>query len=63
MMVKLSSLTNMVMSLPQVQQSMDDVMEYLLHNTPLNWLVGPFAPQKIEKEEGDVTMEQATQNS
>lgn len=33
-------------------------MEYLLNNTPLNWLVGPFAPQITEKAEGDVAMEQ-----
>ena len=33
----------------QVQQSMDGVMDYLIHNTPLNWLVGPFAPQITEK--------------
>lgn len=33
-------------------------MEYLLNNTPLNWLVGPFAPQITEKVEGDVEMEQ-----
>uniref|UniRef100_A0A1A7XL88 Perilipin n=2 Tax=Iconisemion striatum TaxID=60296 RepID=A0A1A7XL88_9TELE len=48
--------------LKQVQQSLDGVMEYLLHNTPLNWLVGPFAPQKTEKEEGDVAMEQISPN-
>lgn len=40
----------------QVQQSVDGVMEYLLHNTPLNWLVGPFVAQKSEKH--DVAMEQ-----
>lgn len=44
--------------LSQVQQSVDGVMEYLLNNTPLNWLVGPFAPQLIEKEETDVPIEQ-----
>lgn len=44
--------------LTQVQQSLDGVMEYLLNNTPLNWLVGPFAPQLTEKEETDVPMEQ-----
>lgn len=44
--------------LNQVQQSLDGVMEYLLNNTPLNWLVGPFAPQRTEKEETDVPMEQ-----
>ncbi|KAJ3599585.1 hypothetical protein NHX12_033541 [Muraenolepis orangiensis] len=36
--------------LKQVQQSVDGVMDYLLNNTPLNWLVGPFAPQITEKE-------------
>lgn len=44
--------------LTQVQQSLDGVMEYLLNNTPLNWLVGPFAPQLTEKAEADVPMEQ-----
>lgn len=43
----------------QVQQSLDGVMEYLLNNTPLNWLVGPFAPQIAERAEGDVEMEQS----
>lgn len=33
-------------------------MEYLLHNTPLNWLVGPFVAQKSDKENEDVTMKQ-----
>ncbi|XP_041791020.1 mannose-6-phosphate receptor binding protein 1 [Chelmon rostratus] len=45
--------------LTQVQQSLDSVMEYLLNNTPLNWLVGPFAPQITEKAEEDVVMEQS----
>lgn len=35
----------------QVQQSVDGVMEYLVNNTPLNWLVGPFAPQIAERAE------------
>lgn len=47
----------------KVQQSMDGVMEYLLNNTPLNWLVGPFAPQITEKAEGDVAMEEAGPNN
>ncbi|KAK3540164.1 hypothetical protein QTP70_027431 [Hemibagrus guttatus] len=34
----------------QVRQSLDGVMEYLLNNTPLNWLVGPFSPQLTEKQ-------------
>ncbi|MBN3315553.1 PLIN3 protein, partial [Atractosteus spatula] len=38
----------------QVRQSVDATMEYLLNNTPLNWLVGPFSPQITEKsEEGE----------
>ncbi|KAJ7993012.1 hypothetical protein DPEC_G00268030 [Dallia pectoralis] len=37
--------------LTQVRHSLDGVMEYLLNNTPLNWLVGPFAPQLTEKGE------------
>lgn len=45
--------------LTQVQQSLDGVMDYLLNNTPLNWLVGPFAPQITEKAEDDVAMEQS----
>lgn len=47
----------------QVQQSLDGVMEYLLNNTPLNWLVGPFAPQLTEKTERDVPMEQDGPNN
>ncbi|XP_041646949.1 mannose-6-phosphate receptor binding protein 1 [Cheilinus undulatus] len=45
--------------LTQVQQSLDGVMEYLLNNTPLNWLVGPFAPQIIERAPADVAVEQS----
>ncbi|XP_072100600.1 perilipin-2-like [Mobula birostris] len=33
----------------KIRESMDGVMEYVLHNTPLNWMVGPFAPQLTEK--------------
>lgn len=43
--------------LKQVQESLDGVVDYLLNNTPLNWLVGPFAPQKTEKAEGDTALE------
>ncbi|XP_048470144.1 perilipin-2-like [Rhincodon typus] len=38
----------------KIRESMDGVMDYVLHNTPLNWLVGPFVPQPnecIESEE------------
>ncbi|XP_058495163.1 mannose-6-phosphate receptor binding protein 1 [Solea solea] len=48
--------------LTQVQHSLDGVMEYLLNNTPLNWLVGPFAPRITEREEGDVAMEELGPN-
>jgi len=47
----------LVCACSQVRQSLDGVMEYLLNNMPLNWLVGPFAPQVIEK--GDGAMEQS----
>ncbi|TTJ69862.1 Perilipin-3 [Bagarius yarrelli] len=33
-----------------VRQSLDGGVEYLLNNTPLNWLVGPFSPQITEKQ-------------
>lgn len=32
----------------KIRESMDGVMDYVLHNTPLNWMVGPFAPQLTE---------------
>lgn len=31
--------------LSRIGDSMDNVMDYLLNNTPLNWLVGPFYPR------------------
>ncbi|XP_048832282.1 mannose-6-phosphate receptor binding protein 1 [Brienomyrus brachyistius] len=37
--------------LTQIRKSLDGVVEYFLHNTPLNWLVGPFAPLIAEKAE------------
>ncbi|XP_017540283.2 mannose-6-phosphate receptor binding protein 1 isoform X3 [Pygocentrus nattereri] len=51
---KTSTLTPLLLQqsrqqLTQVRQSLDGVTEYLLNNTPLNWLVGPFAPQLTEK--------------
>ncbi|KAI1891643.1 hypothetical protein AGOR_G00145890 [Albula goreensis] len=50
-------------NLTQVRQSLDNVMEYLLNNTPLNWLVGPFAPQLTEKGEERPSEDQgATEN-
>lgn len=34
--------------LQKMKESLDDVMDYLVNNTPLNWLVGPFYPQLTE---------------
>uniref|UniRef100_UPI0037E74714 perilipin-2 n=1 Tax=Semicossyphus pulcher TaxID=241346 RepID=UPI0037E74714 len=31
--------------LNQMKDSLDNVMDYLVNNTPLNWLVGPFYPR------------------
>ncbi|XP_014411073.2 perilipin-2 isoform X2 [Camelus ferus] len=36
--------------LQKMKVSLDDVMDYLVNNTPLNWLVGPFYPQLIESQ-------------
>ncbi|XP_068946756.1 perilipin-2 isoform X2 [Petaurus breviceps papuanus] len=34
--------------LQKMKESLDDVMDYLVNNTPLNWLVGPFYPRIAE---------------
>ncbi|XP_035253243.1 perilipin-2-like isoform X1 [Anguilla anguilla] len=31
--------------LARIKESLDGVMDYLVNNTPLNWLVGPFYPR------------------
>ena len=36
--------------LQKMKESLDDVMDYLVNNTPLNWLVGPFYPQVTESQ-------------
>ncbi|XP_078411822.1 perilipin-3-like [Cetorhinus maximus] len=41
----------------KIRESMDGVMDYVLHNTPLNWLVGPFAPQLIEHPQSEQMIE------
>ncbi|XP_049341927.1 mannose-6-phosphate receptor binding protein 1 isoform X1 [Astyanax mexicanus] len=51
---KTTSLTPLLLQqsrqqLAQVRQSLDGVTEYLLNNTPLNWLVGPFSPALTER--------------
>ncbi|KFP28794.1 Perilipin-2, partial [Colius striatus] len=40
-----SLLTTSKGQLKKMKESLDDVMDYLVNNTPLNWLVGPFCPQ------------------
>ncbi|XP_077440889.1 mannose-6-phosphate receptor binding protein 1 [Vanacampus margaritifer] len=47
--------------LTQVQQSLDGVTEYLLNNTPLNWLVGPFAPMITERLAGETQTAESLQ--
>ncbi|XP_041061219.1 perilipin-3-like isoform X2 [Carcharodon carcharias] len=41
----------------KIRESMDGVMDYVLHNTPLNWLVGPFAPELIEHPQSEQMIE------
>ncbi|XP_005927762.2 perilipin-2 [Haplochromis burtoni] len=49
-----TGLTSSRVQLSKMKESLDNVMDYLINNTPLNWLVGPFAPQITEHAEGDV---------
>uniref|UniRef100_H0WU13 Perilipin n=1 Tax=Otolemur garnettii TaxID=30611 RepID=H0WU13_OTOGA len=36
--------------LQKMKESLEDVTDYLVNNTPLNWLVGPFYPQLTESQ-------------
>lgn len=38
-------LTNTRGQLKRIRDSIDNVMDHLVNNTPLNWLVGPFYPR------------------
>ncbi|KAI3376497.1 hypothetical protein L3Q82_016951 [Scortum barcoo] len=40
-----SVLTSSKVQLGKMKDSLDHVMDYLVNNTPLNWLVGPFYPR------------------
>ncbi|TNN83914.1 Perilipin-2 [Liparis tanakae] len=40
-----SLLTGSKVQLGKIKDSLDHVMDYLVNNTPLNWLVGPFYPR------------------
>lgn len=49
---RLSELPDGVLSvsrvrLERIRESLDDVMDYMVNNTPLNWLVGPFYPRMV----------------
>uniref|UniRef100_A0A8C0GD04 Perilipin n=1 Tax=Chelonoidis abingdonii TaxID=106734 RepID=A0A8C0GD04_CHEAB len=39
-----SSLTQSREKVTKAQESLDALLEYVTHNTPLNWLIGPFTP-------------------
>ncbi|KAK1334562.1 hypothetical protein QTO34_005569 [Cnephaeus nilssonii] len=61
-------LTSSKGQLQKMKESLDNVMDYLVNNTPLNWLVGPFYPQIIESQnaqhcvaEKDTASQQAQQ--
>ncbi|XP_067872004.1 perilipin-2-like [Heterodontus francisci] len=41
----------------KIREAMDGVMDYVLHNTPFNWLVGPFIPQLTEGQKPLVSTE------
>uniref|UniRef100_A0A250YHY6 Perilipin n=1 Tax=Castor canadensis TaxID=51338 RepID=A0A250YHY6_CASCN len=41
-------LTSSKGKLQKMKESLDDVMDYVVNNTPVNWLVGPFYPQPTE---------------
>ncbi len=47
-------LTSSKGQLQKMKESLDDVMDYLVNNTPLNWLVGPFYPQSTESQDAEV---------
>ncbi|XP_066537445.1 perilipin-2 [Hoplias malabaricus] len=38
-------LTNTRVQLNHMRDSLDNILDYLVNNTPLNWLVGPFYPR------------------
>ncbi|KAM9836412.1 perilipin-2 [Aulostomus maculatus] len=42
--------TNSKIQLARMKVSLDNVMDYLVNNTPLNWLVGPFYPRLAPEE-------------
>ncbi|KAH0501426.1 Perilipin-2 [Microtus ochrogaster] len=47
-------LTSSKGQLQKIIESLDDVMDDLVTNTPFNWLVGPFYPQSTEPQNAEV---------
>ncbi|XP_073330907.1 perilipin-2 [Pagrus major] len=53
--------------LARMKDSLDNVMDYVVNNTPLNWLVGPFyprmAPEQSQKPANGASSTRATSSS
>ncbi|NXN43620.1 PLIN3 protein, partial [Rhinoptilus africanus] len=43
-----SALTQSQRNIAVIQEYMEELLDYLKHNTPLSWLVGPFSPREEE---------------
>lgn len=52
-------LTSSKGQLQKMKESLDEVMDYLVNNTPLNWLVGPFYPQSTEVDKASLKVQQS----
>lgn len=52
-------LTSSKGQLQKMKESLDEVMDYLVNNTPLNWLVGPFYPQSTEVDKASLEVQQS----
>ncbi|XP_028629198.1 perilipin-2 isoform X2 [Grammomys surdaster] len=52
-------LTSSKGQLQKMKESLDEVMDYLVNNTPLNWLVGPFYPQSTEVDKASLNVQQS----
>ncbi|XP_038130718.1 perilipin-2 [Cyprinodon tularosa] len=58
-----SVLASSRVQLGKVKDSLDNVMDYLVNNTPLNWLVGPFYPRMPVHPESSCRRQPVNQNS